>query len=106
MEDFILLSVLDLQLDSSKYLNPVDKREVIVYIMLGEDCIDNIVLGSPNASIQNQKMNAAASAALNVDSGGAASPDQLLLQEANEERGSLHSELELPNGVPSKVVHL
>ena len=66
--------------------------------MLGETCIDSIVLGSPNGSIQDQK------AALNVDSGGAASPDQLFLQ---EERGSSHlDEPQLPEGVPAKIAHL
>ena len=59
MDDFIILSLLDLQLDTSKHPKPVDKREVIAYIMLGETCIDSIVLGSPNASIQDQKQLAA-----------------------------------------------
>jgi hypothetical protein len=52
MEDFIVLSVLDLQLDATKHPKPIDKREVIAYIMLGETCIDNLILGSPNAHIQ------------------------------------------------------
>ena len=53
MEDFIVLSLLDLQLDSTKHPRPIDKREVIAYIMLGETCIDCLVLGSPNASLQD-----------------------------------------------------
>jgi len=52
MEDFLVLSLLDLQLDATKH-QQVDKREVIAYIMLGETCVDCLVLGSPNASLQD-----------------------------------------------------
>lgn len=52
MEDFLVLSLLDLQLDAAKH-QQVDKREVIAYIMLGETCVDCLVLGSPNASLQD-----------------------------------------------------
>ena len=44
----------------------MDKMSVIAQIMLGEQCIENLVLGSLNATIQDQK------ALQNVDSGGAA----------------------------------
>ena len=54
MEDFLVLSILDLQLDAKRY-RQVDKREVIAYIMLGETCVDCLVLGSPSATIQDQK---------------------------------------------------
>jgi len=55
MEDFIVLSLLDLQLDVAKHPRPIDKREVIAYIMLGETCIDILILGSPSAHLQEQK---------------------------------------------------
>ena len=86
MEDFLVLSILDLQLDGARN-RPVDKREVIAYIMLGETCVDCIVLGSPSASIQDPKkvVNALA------DSGGArfGDPGQ------DEQRGSQSAEDEL-----------
>ena len=53
MEDFLVLSILDLRLDQEQH-EQVDKREVIAYIMLGDTCIDSLVLGSPNASLQDQ----------------------------------------------------
>jgi hypothetical protein len=53
MEDFVVLSILDLQLDSQKH-RQVDKREVMCYIMLGDKCVDCLVLGSPNLSLQKQ----------------------------------------------------
>ena len=53
MEDFILFSFEDLQLDEAS--NPkhrqVDKNNVIAQIMLGDQCIENLVLGSLNATI-------------------------------------------------------
>ena len=84
MEDFLVLSLLDLQLDAKRY-RQVNKREVIAYIMLGETCVDCLVLGSPSATIQDQKsvQNAVA------DSGGA----QLRGAE-DEERGSQHADEE------------
>lgn len=50
MEDFVVLSILDLQLDSQRY-KKVDKREIMCYIMSGESCVDCLVLGSPNMSL-------------------------------------------------------
>ena len=49
----MVLSILDLRLDANQH-EPVDKRDVIAYIMLGDTCIDSLVLGSPNASLQDQ----------------------------------------------------
>lgn len=54
MEDFLVLSILDLRLDAKQH-RAVNKKEVIAYVMLGETCIDCLVLGSPNASVQNPK---------------------------------------------------
>jgi len=51
MEDFLVLSILDLRLDAHQHRR-VSKQEVIAYVNVGETCIDNIVLGSPNASLQ------------------------------------------------------
>lgn len=65
MEDFVVLSILDLQLDQTKHQEQVDKRKIIAYIMLGDTTIDCLVLGSPNASMQDQH-------AIAADSGGAA----------------------------------
>ena len=42
MEDFIVLSILDLQLEEEA----VRKKDVIAYIMLGDTCVDCLVLGS------------------------------------------------------------
>ena len=47
MEDFLVLSILDLQLDGEA----IKKKDVISYVMLGETCIDCLVLGSPGASV-------------------------------------------------------
>ena len=52
MEDFLVLQLLDLQLDATKH-RQVDKREVIAYIFLGDTCVDCLVLGSPSASLQD-----------------------------------------------------
>ena len=52
MEDFLVLSILDLQLDVQRH-KQLDKREVIAYVMLGETCVDCLVLGSPSATIQD-----------------------------------------------------
>ena len=79
MEDFLVLSILDLQLDAKRD-KQVDKREVIAYIMLGETCVDCLVLGSPSATIQDQKGVQDALA----DSGGARLGDGA----QDEERGS------------------
>ena len=49
-----MLSILDLRLDAKQH-RAVNKKEVIAYVMLGETCIDCLVLGSPNASVQNPK---------------------------------------------------
>ena len=46
MEDFIVLSILDLQLEGEA----VRKKDVIAYIMLGDTCVDCLVLGSQAAS--------------------------------------------------------
>ena len=46
------MSVLDLQLSAERH-QQVNKREVISYIMLGETCVDCLVLGSPSATIQD-----------------------------------------------------
>ena len=56
MEDFLVLSILDLQLDVQRH-RQLDKREVIAYVMLGETCVDCLVLGSPNSSVQKQGPN-------------------------------------------------
>ena len=58
MEDFLVLSILDLQLDATKH-DQVNKKEVIAYIMLGETCVDCLVLGSNAASMQDQRSKAA-----------------------------------------------
>ena len=73
MEDFVVLSILDLQIDATKH-KQVDKREIICYIMLGDKCIDCLVLGSPNLSLQKSVQ----------DSGGAAD----LQHPAFDQRGS------------------
>ena len=52
MEDFIVLSILDLQLDANRH-QAVNKKEIIAYIMLGDTCIDCLVLGSNGASMQD-----------------------------------------------------
>ena len=49
MEDFLALSILDLQLDGTRW-KAIDKRNVVAYVMLGDKCIDCLILGSPNAS--------------------------------------------------------
>lgn len=80
MEDFLVLSILDLQLDVQRH-RQLDKREVIAYVMLGETCVDCLVLGSPSATIQNQK-----GIKVPIDSGGA---NYLSSGDGNdEERGS------------------
>ena len=33
MEDFVVMSILDLQLDQTKHAEQVDKRKIIAYIM-------------------------------------------------------------------------
>ena len=49
----MVLSILDLRLDANEH-EQVDKREVMAFINLGgEDCIDSLVIGSPNASLQD-----------------------------------------------------
>ena len=53
MEDFLVLSILDLQLDIKQHKS-VNKREIIAYVMLGDTCIDCLVLGSPNSTMQKQ----------------------------------------------------
>lgn len=67
MEDFLVLSILDLRLDAKQH-KAVNKKEVIAYVMLGETCIDCLVLGSPNASLQDSKVGK--STAQNGESGG------------------------------------
>ena len=67
MEDFLVLSILDLQLDAEQH-KAVNKKEVIAYVMLGDQCIDCLVLGSPNASLQDAKVGK--STAQNGESGG------------------------------------
>ena len=85
MEDFFVLSILDLQLDGSKH-QAVDKREVIAYVMVGEKCIDCLVLGSPNSSLQKSGQNNA----IGQDAGGAASLEQIANEQNDSERGSTH----------------
>ena len=65
-----MLSILDLRLDANLH-ERVDKREVIAYVMIGDTCIDSLVLGSPNASLQDQNKVGRA-VAQNGESGGAA----------------------------------
>jgi hypothetical protein len=45
MEDFLVLSILDLQLDGEKH-HQVSKDQVIIYVMVGDQCVDNLILGS------------------------------------------------------------
>jgi len=90
MEDFLVLSILDLRLDAQQH-KAVDKSEVIVSVMLGETCIDLLVLGSPNASLQDQaKLNRILGS--NGESGGQADQNQRDSADAEEERGSCHKE--------------
>lgn len=71
MEDFLVLSILDLQLDATKH-RLIDKSKVMAYIMLGDVCVDCLILGSPSATIQDKVKAAASRPKPQVDSGGAA----------------------------------
>ncbi len=51
MEDFVVLSILDVQVDKRKY----DKRQVQCYVMLGGECVDNLILGSHSAQVQGSE---------------------------------------------------
>ena len=89
MEDFIVLSLLDLQLDVAKHPRPIDKREVIAYIMLGETCIDILILGSPSAHLQEQK----GLERQKSGPGEAVNRNQLRLNDEFEEHGSGHDDI-------------
>ena len=43
MEDFVILSVLDLESDSKSV---IEKSKIQYYVMLGDECIDSLILGS------------------------------------------------------------
>jgi hypothetical protein len=49
MEDFMVVSVLDLELDEGRV---VQKNKVHYYIMSGDECIDSLILGPSNAQTQ------------------------------------------------------
>lgn len=87
MEDFLVLSILDLQLDVKQH-SAVNKNDIIAYVMLGDMCIDCLVLGSPNSSVQKQGPNQ------QHDAGGAANPNLRHPGNDMEERGSSHWEHE------------
>ena len=89
MEDFLVLSILDLRLDNQQ--QRVNKREIIAYIMLGDTCIDSLVLGSPNASLQDQTKLGRRANGQN-ESGGAADQNLREGEDVDEERGSYHDE--------------
>lgn len=96
-----MLSVLDLQLDAGKH-QAVDKRQVIAYVMLGDTCVDNIVMGAHNGTFQSNKQVAAPPE--NVETGGAA----LALPHLNDdsgERGSSHWESGPERGDSDPQVH-
>lgn len=81
MEDFIVLSILELWVEKNRQ---VDKREVYADIFLGERCVDRLVLGSASASMQDQtRVNRAL-----ADSGGARHGDAA----QDEQRGSMSAE--------------
>lgn len=46
MEDFVVLSVLDLQLDIGRTL---EKNKIMYYVMNGDECVDSLILGASNA---------------------------------------------------------
>jgi len=48
MDDFLILSVTDLQLGQTMRVN---KKDVIAYVMVGGKCIDCLVLGMNSASM-------------------------------------------------------
>lgn len=48
----MVLSILDLRLDANEH-DQVDKKDIMAFINLGENCIDSLVIGSPNASLQD-----------------------------------------------------
>mmetsp|Transcript_28044 Transcript_28044/g.37456 ORF Transcript_28044/g.37456 Transcript_28044/m.37456 type:complete len:102 (+) Transcript_28044:46-351(+) len=101
MEDFLVLSILDLRLDANQH-ERIDKREVIAYCMLGDTCIDSLVLGSPNASLQDQaKMGRGV--AQNGESGGAADQNRRLGDDADEERGSYHEDTKAKNAATAHL---
>lgn len=49
MEDFMVISLLDLQLSQGKV---VPKGQVQCYIMSGDECVDNLVLGASQVQTQ------------------------------------------------------
>ena len=49
MEDFVVLSVLDIELDS-QITN--DKSKISYHVMLGDECVDSLLLGSAFAQTQ------------------------------------------------------
>eukprot|EP00347_Sterkiella_histriomuscorum_P023923 403332919 len=54
MEDFVLLSIHDLQLPET--LGRVNKKDVMAYVFLDDKCLDTLILGS-SAQTQNTKDN-------------------------------------------------
>ena len=42
MEDFLLVSVLDVELDEGKVIL---KKQVQYYVMCGDECVDSLILG-------------------------------------------------------------
>jgi len=48
MEDFMVISILDVELDEGKV---IEKNKVIYYVMSGDECLDSLILGPSNAQI-------------------------------------------------------
>lgn len=65
MEDFVVLSLVDLEAaiesqqeggkpttsSSSKKQDKIQKSQINCYVMMGNECIDSLIFGSPNAQI-------------------------------------------------------
>ena len=96
MEDFLVLSILDLQLDANQH-REVRKDQVIIYVMLGEVCVDCLILGSPNSTIQDKvKLQSHEQLSQNqqADSGGAAAANRRVNFE-DDERGSVLEDIKV-----------
>jgi len=55
VQECLILSVIDIQVSNEE--QNLKKDDIMAKIMLGETCVDNLNLGSPNASIQDQRTN-------------------------------------------------
>ena len=94
MEDFLVLSILDLQLDANLH-HEVRKDQVIVYVMLGDTCVDCLILGSPNSTIQDRKKSPQRDQIhQQADSGGAAAVNRRVNFE-DDERGSVIEDIKV-----------